>query len=68
MILPDNRSSDWKIVARALEDIPLREHPTLLAYLEERARQSSDLESLRAIKDYRRHYLPSMLTCRERRD
>ena len=41
-------------VRKVLAPIPLGERPALLAYLEQEAKRESDLQTLRALREYRR--------------
>jgi hypothetical protein len=46
-------------VESALSAVPRPELPTLLAHLEQRARQEADLEAMRGLRDYRAKHFPT---------
>jgi hypothetical protein len=45
--------ADWRSVERGLEGVDRSQIKPLLAYLEQCARLESNLEALRAVRDYR---------------
>jgi hypothetical protein len=51
----DSNKPPWKYVADALEPVPDDQKVAMLATFEAKAKRMSDLEMLRAVKDYRRH-------------
>ena len=48
--------ADWRSVERGLEGVDRSQLKPLLAYLEQCARLESNLEALRAVRDYRRRF------------
>jgi hypothetical protein len=50
---PPPRRPGWQLVQMALEGVPAAQLPAPLAYLEQRAKQASYLEAVRAIRECR---------------